>query len=127
MISDFSGIIFDYAFLFDKPVLYVTQKIDMRPYDADDLYTESGGPTENLWQFKTVQNIGVELKEEMFDSIADVIKTMTDSTELKTARQQAKAEAWQYEGEAGKRVADFMIRTVNENSAKNSEAAKQSA
>jgi CDP-glycerol glycerophosphotransferase (TagB/SpsB family) len=114
MISDFSGIIFDYSFLFDKPVLYVSQKIDMRPYDADDLYTESGGAMENLWQFRTLRNIGVELKEEMFDSIAGVIKEMTDSAELRAARQKAKAEAWQYEGEAGKRAADFMIRTVNE-------------
>jgi CDP-glycerol glycerophosphotransferase (TagB/SpsB family) len=127
MISDFSGIIFDYAFLFDRPVLYVAQEIDMRPYDADDLYTESGGAAKNLWQFKTLQSIGLELKEEMFDSIADVIKTMTDSAELKAARQQAKAEAWQYEGEAGKRAADFMIRTVNEDSAKNQEAPKPSA
>jgi hypothetical protein len=114
MISDFSGIIFDYAFLFDKPVLYVSQKIDMRPYDADDLYTESGGAAENLWQFKTLRNIGVELKEEMFDSIAGVIKAITDSAELKAARQKAKAEAWQYEGETGKRAADFMIKTVDE-------------
>jgi hypothetical protein len=117
MISDFSGIIFDYAFLFDKPVLYVSQKIDMRPYDADDLYTESGGAAENLWHFRTLRTIGVELKEEMFDSIADVIKEMSDSAELKAARKKAKAEAWQYEGEAGRRAADFMIETVEKSSA----------
>ncbi|GHV79756.1 CDP-glycerol glycerophosphotransferase [Spirochaetia bacterium] len=31
MISDFSGIIFDYTFLCDKPIIYVKQKIDLRP------------------------------------------------------------------------------------------------
>ncbi|GMO18290.1 MAG: CDP-glycerol glycerophosphotransferase family protein [Termitinemataceae bacterium] len=31
MISDFSGIIYDYIFLFDKPVIYVNNQIDLRP------------------------------------------------------------------------------------------------
>jgi hypothetical protein len=115
MISDFSGIIFDYAFLFDRPVLYVKQKIDMRPYDADDLFEgeDSGGALLNLWQFKTLKEIGVELKEDFFDSIGDVIKSVSDSAELKAARRRARDEAWQYAGEAGSRVADFMIETVN--------------
>jgi hypothetical protein len=107
MISDFSGIIFDYIFLFDKPVMYVNQGIDLRPYDADDL--ENAG---KLWQFSTLRKIGVELKEEYFDRIGEVIKNTSDSEELRQARHKAKVEAWQYPGEAGKRIADFMIDTV---------------
>jgi CDP-glycerol glycerophosphotransferase (TagB/SpsB family) len=118
MISDFSGIIFDYVFLFDRPVLYVKQKIDMRPYDADDLFDgTSGGALENLWQFKALKEIGIELKEEFFDSIEDVIKNLTGSAKFQTARRRARDEAWQYRGEAGRRAADFMIRTVNQASA----------
>jgi hypothetical protein len=105
MISDFSGIIFDYIFLFDKPVMYVRQGIDLRPYDADDLGENAA---DTLWQFKTLHEIGIELKEEFFDSIGDVIKNASDSAELKSARQKAKNDAWQFQGEAGKRVADFM-------------------
>jgi CDP-glycerol glycerophosphotransferase (TagB/SpsB family) len=105
MISDFSGIIFDYAFLCDKPVLYVNQGIDLRPYDADDL---GDNAAEELWQFRTLRKIGIELKEEFFDTIGEVIKNAADSAELKAARQKAKAEAWQHPGEAGKRIADFM-------------------
>jgi hypothetical protein len=106
MISDFSGIIFDYAFLCDKPVLYVKQGIDLRPYDADDL---GDNAAEELWQFRALREIGVELKEEYFDSIEDVIKNASDSVELKAARRRAKEAAWQYRGEAGKRIADFML------------------
>jgi hypothetical protein len=115
MISDFSGIIFDYAFLFDRPVLYVKQKIDMRPYDADDLFEgeDSGGALENLWQFKALKEIGVELKEEFFDSIESVIKNISSSVELSAARRGRRDEAWQYPGEAGRRTADFMIETVS--------------
>jgi CDP-glycerol glycerophosphotransferase (TagB/SpsB family) len=104
MISDFSGIIFDYIFLFDKPVMYVKQGIDLRPYDADDL-----GENNELWQFRTLRKIGIELKEDYFEHIEKVIKNISDNTELQHARQRARAEAWRYPGEAGKRIADFMI------------------
>jgi CDP-glycerol glycerophosphotransferase (TagB/SpsB family) len=109
MISDFSGIIFDYIFLCDKPVMYVKQGIDLRPYDADDLGDNSG---ERLWQFKTLEAAGIELKEEYFDRIEEVIKNISDNAELQQARQKAREEAWQHRCEAGKRIADFMLETV---------------
>jgi CDP-glycerol glycerophosphotransferase (TagB/SpsB family) len=111
MISDFSGIIFDYAFLCDKPVLYVMQGFDLRPYDADDLGENAA---EELWQFKTLKEIGVELKEENFASIGDVIQKAADSPSLKDARQKAKDEAWMCRGNAAKHVVDFMIETAGE-------------
>jgi CDP-glycerol glycerophosphotransferase (TagB/SpsB family) len=110
MISDFSGIIFDYIFLFDKPVMYVKQGLDLRPYDADDL-----GDGDELWQFKTLRKTGIELKEELFNSIEDVIKNASDSGELKKAREEAKSTAWQFQGEAGKRVVDFMAGLTEKN------------
>jgi CDP-glycerol glycerophosphotransferase (TagB/SpsB family) len=116
MISDFSGIIFDYVFLFDKPVLYVNHKIDMRLYDADDLLTadRSGDSLDRLWMFRTLKEIGIELKDDFFDSIGEIIKNASDNEYLKSARQKAKEEAWQYRTKAGERTADFMIQTVNE-------------
>ena len=106
MISDFSGIIFDYTFLCDKPVMYVNAGMDLRPYDAYDL-----GDKE-LWQYSVLRTFGNELKEEQFANIKDVIQSMSDSKELEEARHKAKATAWQHEGEAGKRIADYMIQTV---------------
>ena len=108
MISDFSGIIFDFTFLFNKPVMYVNQGFDIRPYDADDLGDDA---FDNLWQFRTLKEIGIELKEEDFSRIGEIIKNASDSDELRLARQKAKDTAWQYRGEAGKRIADFMIET----------------
>ncbi|MDR1904611.1 MAG: CDP-glycerol glycerophosphotransferase family protein [Treponema sp.] len=106
MISDFSGIIFDYLFLCDKPVMYVKQGIDLRPYDADDL-------TDELWQFKIVREIGIELKAEDFEAIGALITRASDSAELQEARRRAKETAWQYPGEAGKRIADFMATVIH--------------
>jgi hypothetical protein len=114
MISDFSGIIFDYTFLCDKPVFYVNQDIDLRPYDADDICSGENDETnlKKLWQFRVVKEFGIELKESMFASIGDVIKNASDNQELQPVRQKAKDDAWMYRGEAGKRIAGFMIKTA---------------
>ena len=106
MISDFSGIVYDFAFLFNKPVMYVMQGFDLRPYDAYDLGED---PTENLWQFKTLKEIGIELKEEEFGNIHEIIKNAADNVELQNARTKARETAWQFRGEAGKKAVDFLI------------------
>ena len=106
MISDFSGIIFDYTFLCDKPVLYVNAGMDLRPYDAYDLGDKK------LWQYESLEKFGKQLDEKDFENIKEVIQNMSDSSELAQARAAAKAQAWMYEGEAGKRIADFMISKV---------------
>ena len=102
MISDFSGIIFDYTFLCDKPVIYVADNIDLRPYDAYDLGKE-------LWQFETLKKMGIKLDENNFDNISEVIKNASDSKELSEQRKIAKETAWMHIGNAGKNIADFMI------------------
>ena len=104
MISDFSGIIYDYTFLCDKPVMYVNADLDLRPYDAYDL---DGG--KNIWQFTTLKKIGIELKQEQFDNIKDVIQKASDSAELATLRHEAKAQAWMNEEASGKAVFDYMV------------------
>ena len=110
MISDFSGIIYDYTFLCDKPVMYVNADLDLRPYDSYDL-PDNG---KNIWQFRTLSEIGIELKEEQFNNIKDVIQSASDSTELAEKRHKAKAQAWMNEGTAGKAVADFMINKLEQ-------------
>jgi hypothetical protein len=105
MLSDFSGIIFDYTFLFDKPVMYVKQGFDLRPYDADDLGEDA---EYKLWQFRSIKEIGIELKEEDFPHIGRLIQNASDSEELRQARRKAKDSAWQYQGEAGKRIVDYL-------------------
>ena len=111
MISDFSGIIYDYTFLCDKPVMYVNAQLDLMPYDAWDL-PEQG---KNIWQFTTLKEIGIELKEEQFYNIKEVIQSASDSTELAQKRHAAKAQAWMNEGNAGKAVVDFMINKLPQN------------
>ena len=108
MISDFSGIIFDYIFLRDKPVLYVNHDFDKRPYDAGDIEHE-------LWQFEVIKEMGIELKENDFPQITEIIKNAVNSESLALARKKAREDAWQYQGDAGKQIFNFMTGIVNGN------------
>ena len=105
MISDFSGIVYDYTFLCDKPVMYANAEMDLLPYDIYDTGHEP-------WAVTTLQKIGIPIKEEDFVNIAQVIKNASDSPELARLRAHYKAEAWQHIGEAGRRTADYMISTM---------------
>lgn len=105
MISDFSGIIFDYAFLFDRPVLYITSDFDHRPYDSYELEEEQ-------WVFRTLPKIGYELKPQDFKNIGEIIGQDSENEELSRNRAQAKGESWQYIGESGKRVVDYLLSKI---------------
>ena len=108
MISDFSGIVYDYTFLCDKPVMYANSEMDLLPYDIYDTGHEP-------WAVTTLQKIGIPIQEKDFENIAEVIKNASDSPELAKLRAQYKAQAWQNIGQAGKLTADFMIKTMSEN------------
>lgn len=100
MISDFSGVVFDYTFLRDKPVLYMLQGFDPLPYDCDDIPHE-------LWQFSALKKFGIPLQEEDLPRIGQVIQAASDSPALAAARHAAKAEAWANEGHAAEKVVDY--------------------
>ena len=105
MISDFSGIIFDYMFLFDRPVFYSNQDFDSRPYDFEDLNHET-------WYNQTIRETCIELRKEDFPNITELIKNAGNNESLVFARRKARDTAWQYKGEAGKRIYNFMTEIV---------------
>ena len=109
MISDFSGIVFDYTFLCNKPVMYVNTDMDLRPYDAYDL-------NKQLWQFSVLEKMGIKLEEKDFANIKEVIQNASDSPELAEQRKIAKETAWMNIGKAGEKIADYMISTVEKQS-----------
>lgn len=105
MISDFSGIIFDYSFLFDNPLLYVETEFDKRPYDMDDVEDEA-------WQFETLKKIGIKIDENNLDNIKEVIQNATSNESLKAARAKAKEEAWFNIGSSAQKVVDFLVSKI---------------
>jgi hypothetical protein len=99
LISDFSGVIFDYIFLFERPVFYAEFEFDPRAYDASDL----DGPS---WTLETIRKLGHPIDEASFDRIEAVLDQarQTDSPEIKRVRE----EAYMYAGEAGRRTAGVL-------------------
>ena len=107
MISDFSSITLDFAFLRNKPFLAAVGDFDARPYDA-------GKVPHPLGQFQVLPKIGRELKEEDFPHIGEIIKNIADDPAAAENRRSAKEKAWQYQGHAGKRIADYMVQVQRE-------------
>lgn len=120
MISDFSGIIYDYLFLCDRPVMYAASEMSLDIYDAWYI-------PQKLWQFRVVEECGIKIEEKDFSRIKDVILAASDSQELEDARHKAKAEGWQYIGEAGKRAADYMMSVVEKLNKQKQEEQEQKA
>lgn len=108
MISDFSGIIFDYTFLCDKPVMYSVGQIDLRAYDAYDI-----NEGKDLWQFKMLEKMGIALEESDFGRIRQVIESVKDNPQLAAARKEAKDAAWMHQGNAGKEIVNFMVKKAS--------------
>ncbi len=66
MISDFSGIIFDYLCLFEKPVFSIEYSFDHSGYDSMDV----GG----LWEFEVFKKLGIGLKIEDIKEFPKILK-----------------------------------------------------
>jgi len=107
MLSDFSGVIFDYTFLFDRPFMYVKSDFDAKPYDSYDIEEEP-------WKFRVLNDIGIELKPEDFSTIKQVLLEVSENELLTENRSKAKDTAWQHRGESGVRAVDYLLETQKE-------------
>jgi hypothetical protein len=102
LVSDFSGVIFDYAFLFGRPVAYPRFDFDKRPYDLADIEDEA-------WTFRAVRELGEAVDEEDFGRIEEALDGIIGKEGKEEAIRRLKEEAYMYPGEAGKRVVDALL------------------
>lgn len=101
MISDFSGIIFDYVFLFNRPFLYVNQDFDWSPFDSYEI-------EEAPWMFRILPEIGIELQRDYFENIETILKNAVKDESFLKGRIKAREIAWQHQGESAQRVVDYL-------------------
>ena len=120
LISDFSGIIFDFSLVFDKPIIYTDTKFDTGPYDA--YWIE-----DPMWTFVILPYLGIELNEENFGNIKELIDKCIDDPSFSEGRNKAREESWAYIGEGAKRYVDFIMRKYNEVIARKETEEKASA
>ena len=110
LISDFSGVIFDYTLVFNKPVIYTDTEFDKSPYDACWVDDE-------LWTFKILPEIGQVLNEDNFEDIKTIIDNTISSEKFSKGRDQARNETWCHMGEGTVRSVDYVMKkleTLNE-------------
>ena len=107
MVSDFSGVIFEFALIFNKPVIYTDPDFDLSPYDCWWL-------KKPLWTLSALPRLGQCLTKETMPRIRELIdECLTDPRFIK-GREQVKAETWMHPGEGAVRAADYLIEKYDE-------------
>lgn len=104
LISDFSGVVFDFALVFDRPVIYADVSFDKGVYDAWWL-------EEELWTYEILPKIGVQLTEENIGNIGAVIEDALHAPALKEGRDLARQQAWVNPGKSVEAIADYLVRS----------------
>ncbi len=101
LISDFSGVIFDFTLIYDKPVIYTDPQFDVSLYDAWWLDTP-------LWTTSALPRLGCQLTAENMGDLKTLIDTLIDDPRYADSRREVKAETWVHAGEGAVRVADWL-------------------
>lgn len=107
MISDFSGVIFDFSLVFHKPVIYADTSFDKSPYDAWWL-------DEELWTFRTLPKIGRQLKESDLGTLKELVDEMLENPAYLEAIDRACDEAWVHRGQSASLIVDYMTEKEKE-------------
>ena len=101
LISDFSGVTFDFALVYDKPIIYADTQFDKAPYDAWWLEGD-------IWTLTALPRIGMELKEKELDSIKNTIDTCLHDARFAKGREEVRRETWEHYGEGTKLTVDWL-------------------
>ncbi len=107
MISDFSGVIFDFTLIHDKPVIYTDTEFDKGVYDAWWL-------DDPLWTFEILPSLGMKLTEEGLMDIGELVNTCISDNRFSEGRERARKETWMYMGSGAENVADHLAAKYNE-------------
>lgn len=104
LISDFSGIVFEFAFVYDKPVIYANATIDVAPYDAWWLLPEK------TWTERALPAIGLELESSLEGAtLKEVIDRCLEDPAFALSRQALRDEAWCHRGNGAQQVVDYLV------------------
>lgn len=107
LISDFSGIIFDFSLVYDKPVIYADTEFDNSPYDAWWLDTP-------YWTFTALPRIGQKLTMDNLDTLKTMIDECIQNPKYAKGRREAREETWEHRGEGTKRAVEYLLNKYDE-------------
>lgn len=102
LISDFSGVIFDFSLVFNKPIIYTDPKFDVGLYDAWWL-------DKPFWTISALPRLGCELKSDNMDQLKNMIDTCLSDPKYEEGRNHVREETWAYMGEGASRAVDYLL------------------
>ncbi len=101
LISDFSGVIFEFALIYDKPVIYTDPNFDLSPYDAWWLKRP-------LWTISALERMGEKLTQDNMTELKSLIDSCIEDERFSLGRAEVMAETWVHAGEGAVRAADYL-------------------
>lgn len=110
LISDFSGVLFDFSLVFNKPIIYTEPSSDWSQYDCS-------WDTEELWTYQILPKIGRKLTQDNFENIGALIEDCIsgkNADELAKGRDLAREQTWCNIGQGAVKVADYLINKHDE-------------
>lgn len=107
LISDFSGVIFEFALIYDNPVIYTDPRFDLSPYDAWWLKTP-------LWTTSALPRIGCQLTEENMTDLKQLIDACLTDPRYAKGRRSVKEETWEHCGEGAERAVEYLLNKYEE-------------
>lgn len=111
LVSDFSGVVFDFTLIFDKPIIYTNPDIDVSIYDAWWL-------DQPLWTQTALPRLGKQITDENITKMDELIKEVLSSETYKKGREEVRNETWQYIDQGAKNVTDYLLNKYDELQAK---------
>ncbi len=107
LISDFSGVVFDFALVYDKPIIYTDPKFDTSLYDAWWLDTP-------LWTTSALPRLGRELTEENMQNLKELIDECLSDPQYAEGRKAVRSETWENLGNGAKLATDYLLAKYEE-------------
>lgn len=105
LISDFSGVMFDFALVYDKPIIYTDTQFDVSPYDAWWLKSP-------IWTFAVLDKLGLKLTQENMNEIKSLIDKCLTDERFANGRDEARSECWEHIGEGAVRTSDYLEQKI---------------
>ncbi len=106
LISEFSSVVFDFAFVFDKPVLcFAGGQSDMAPYDAAWI-------DEEPWKQQVFPKLGKMITEEDFGRFQALMDELVESTEYQKSRDDLREASWQNRRHSAEGIVDYLVESA---------------
>lgn len=102
MVSDFSGVVFDFAFVFERPVVTIGDGWQKDGYEAWDLDGEA-------WEMGVLDAVGTHLRADETDRVVDAVEALSASPDISDRIRKVRDAGIVNFGAAGRPIAEALI------------------